>query len=157
MCLGKALTGGYMTLAATLCSDRVSRGICEGEAGCFMHGPTFMGNPLACAVANASINLLLSQDWAADVKRLENQLRVELEPFAQLATVADIRALGAIGVIEMQEPVNVAEIQKKFVDQGVWVRPFGKLVYVMPPYITSQSELTRLFRGIYHVLSQDAD
>ena len=153
LCLGKAITGGYMTLAATLCSEEVSRGICEGEAGCFMHGPTFMGNPLACAVANASIDLLLSSDWQANIQRIETLLSAQMEVFSALDSVDEIRVLGAIGVIQMKEPVNLAEIQKKFVAEGIWVRPFGNLVYVMPPYIISDRELTTLLRGIYKVLA----
>ena len=153
MCLGKAITGGYMTLAATLCTDKVSRGICEGEAGCFMHGPTFMGNPLACSIANASIDLLLSGDWQANIQRIETTLKLRLEQFSQLRSVASTRALGAIGVIEMQEPVDIAEIQKQFVAAGVWVRPFGKLVYVMPPFISSDQDLNQLMDAIYSVLA----
>jgi adenosylmethionine-8-amino-7-oxononanoate aminotransferase len=142
-----------MTLAATLCTEQVSTGICEGEAGCFMHGPTFMGNPLACAVANASIDLLLNNNWQQDIQRIETALKSELQPFAELESVAEVRTLGAIGVIEMHRPVNIAEIQKKFVEAGVWVRPFGKLVYVMPPFISSDSEIKRLIQGIYNVLA----
>ena len=154
MCLGKALTGGYMTLAATLCTEEVSDGICEGEAGCFMHGPTFMGNPLACSVANASIDLLVNQDWQASVRRIEKQLISQLELFSDLGCVAEIRALGAIGVIEMKEAVDLASIQKQFVEEGVWVRPFGKLVYVMPPFIITDDELHMLISAIYKVLQK---
>jgi adenosylmethionine-8-amino-7-oxononanoate aminotransferase len=153
MCLGKSLTGGYMTLAATLCSDEVSQGICEGEAGCFMHGPTFMGNPLACSVANASIDLLLSQDWQANVKRIEATFTAELEAFNPLESVATTRCMGAIAVIEMKQAVNLAEIQKKFVEQGLWVRPFGKLVYLMPPFIITDKQIKKLMKGVYEVLS----
>ena len=154
MCLGKSLTGGYMTLAATLCSDGVSQGICEGEAGCFMHGPTFMGNPLACSVANASIDLLLSQDWQANIKRIETAFTTELKAFNSLESVATTRCIGAIAVIEMKQAVNLAEIQKKFVEKAVWVRPFGKLVYLMPPFIMTTKQIKALMDGVFEVLSE---
>ena len=154
MCLGKSLTGGYMTLAATLCSDEVSQGICEGEAGCFMHGPTFMGNPLACSVANASIDLLLNDDWQANINRIETSFTAELQIFNSLESVATTRCMGAIAVIEMKQAVNLAEIQKKFVEQGVWVRPFGKLVYLMPPFIMTDKQIKDLMKGVFEVLSE---
>lgn len=154
MCLGKSLTGGYMTLAATLCSDEVSQGICEGEAGCFMHGPTFMGNPLACSVANASIDLLLSQDWQANIKRIETAFTAELKGFNSLESVATTRCIGAIAVIEMKQAVNLAQIQKKFVEKAVWVRPFGKLVYLMPPFIMTNKQIKALMDGVFEVLSE---
>ena len=154
MCLGKSLTGGYMTLAATLCSDEVSQGICEGEAGCFMHGPTFMGNPLACSVANASIDLLLSQDWQANIKRIETSFTTELKAFNSLESVATTRCIGAIAVIEMKQAINLAEIQKKFVEKAVWVRPFGKLVYLMPPFIMTNKQIKALMDGVFEVLSE---
>ncbi|WP_432696386.1 adenosylmethionine--8-amino-7-oxononanoate transaminase [Marinobacterium sp. YM272] len=154
ICLGKALTGGYMTLAATLTTAHIGETISKGGAGCFMHGPTFMGNPLACAVANESLTLLQEQDWQAEVQRIEGQLKERLAPAAELSNVAEVRALGAIGVVELHQGVSLAEIQPLFVDAGVWVRPFGKLVYVMPPYVMSNADLATLCSAIIDVLGQ---
>ncbi|MDO3385097.1 adenosylmethionine--8-amino-7-oxononanoate transaminase [Gilvimarinus sp. SDUM040013] len=152
MCLGKTLTGGYMTLAATLCNDKVSDGICQGDAGVFMHGPTFMGNPLACAVANASIDLLLASDWQSNIARIDQQLKQGLEPCRELEHVVDVRVLGAIGVVELDYAPAMAEIQPALVDEGIWVRPFGKLVYIMPPYVATNQDLHALTGGIFRVV-----
>ncbi|MCX2779928.1 adenosylmethionine--8-amino-7-oxononanoate transaminase [Microbulbifer thermotolerans] len=151
--LGKALTGGTMTLAATLCTDKVAEGICRGEAGVFMHGPTFMGNPLACAVSNASIDLLLSSPWQRRVASIEQQLQRELAPLRNADTVADVRCLGAIGVVEMREPVDMARVQEALIARGVWLRPFGKLVYAMPPYVISEQDLSQLTNAMVEVLA----
>jgi adenosylmethionine-8-amino-7-oxononanoate aminotransferase len=156
LCLGKALTGGTMTLAATLATREVAATISRGGAGCFMHGPTFMGNPLACRAAIANIDLLLEDGWQSRVAAIESGLRTGLAPCADLAGVADVRVLGAIGVVEMNEPVDMHELVPRFVDAGVWVRPFGRLVYVMPPYVTGPDDLDRLTGAIVRVLGEAA-
>ncbi len=155
LCLGKALTGGYMTLAATLCNDKISDGICRGEAGVFMHGPTFMGNPLATATALASTRLLLDSDWHGHVKRIESELQAGLAPCADFDHVANVRVIGAIGVVEMAHPVNMKVIQDAFVNHNVWIRPFGKLVYVMPPFIMTTDEVHHLTKSMVTVLQRD--
>ncbi len=156
MCLGKGLTGGYMGMAATLANDKVSDGIAQGKSGAFMHGPTFMGNPLACAVALASTQLLLSSDWHTKVAHMEAFMKAELAPCLDLPNVADVRVLGAIGVVELHEPPSIDDIQAKFVKEGVWIRPLGKLIYLMPSYIISDTELRQLTRAIYSVLATEA-
>ena len=155
MCIGKALTGGYMTLSATITTAHVAQTICAGEAKCFMHGPTFMANPLACAVAAESIRLLQESDWQAQVGMLEQALYQGLLPAQAWSCVADVRALGAIGVIEMKDPVNMASLQDRLVEQGVWVRPFGRLVYLMPPYVMSQEQVAQLCTGVLQALREE--
>jgi adenosylmethionine-8-amino-7-oxononanoate aminotransferase len=153
LCLGKALTGGYMTLAATLCNERISIGISDGDAGVFMHGPTFMANPLACSAAIASIKLLLSQPWQRTVERVHAELAAGLAPARDLPNVAEVRTLGAIGVIELKEPVDMKTIQPMFVERGVWVRPFGKLVYAMPPFVMGTDDVATLTGAMVDVVA----
>jgi adenosylmethionine-8-amino-7-oxononanoate aminotransferase len=152
--LGKALTGGYMTLAATLASSKVAKGISADQQGVLMHGPTFMANPLACSVANASIDLLLESDWQKNVFAIEQQLKQELAPCAQLDIVKEVRCKGAIGVVELHHPIDIYWMQPRFVEPGVWVRPFNKLVYLMPPYIISKEELRKLTQVVYQVVKE---
>ncbi|WP_282203974.1 adenosylmethionine--8-amino-7-oxononanoate transaminase [Kitasatospora fiedleri] len=148
MCLGKALTGGYLTLAATLCTGRVAEGISRGEVPVLAHGPTFMGNPLAAAVANASIDLLLRQDWRGEVGRIESALRTALAPCAGRPGVADVRVLGAIGVVQLDAPVDMAAATEAAAGQGVWLRPFRDLIYTMPPFVTPDEDLAAIGRAI---------
>ena len=152
MCIGKGLTGGYMTLSATLTTKKVAETISQGEAGVFMHGPTFMANPLACAVAHKSTQLLISQDWQGNIQRIETQLKQQLSVLVALEYVKDVRVLGAIGVVELTFNIDMQTLQQEFVRRGIWVRPFGKLVYVMPPYIISEQELKILLEQLIDVV-----
>jgi adenosylmethionine---8-amino-7-oxononanoate aminotransferase len=151
LCVGKALTGGFMSLAATLTTSHISETFAQGAAGVFMHGPTFMGNPLACAVALENLTLLESYDWPASIVAIEAQLKQELAPCRDLPAVKDVRVLGAIGVVELHEPVDMAVVQPQFVAQGVWLRPFGRLIYTMPPYVTGPEQLRQITRAIHSV------
>ncbi|WP_242012316.1 adenosylmethionine--8-amino-7-oxononanoate transaminase [Pseudodesulfovibrio cashew] len=152
MCVGKALSGGYMTLAATLATRDVADTI-SADGGVLMHGPTFMGNPLACAVAKASLDILRQNAWQTQVREIEGWLEHSLEGCRSLADVTDVRVLGAIGVVELKHQVNVQEIQKFFISRGVWLRPFGKLLYAMPPYIISRDEVARLGKAIFDAIA----
>ena len=155
MCIGKALTGGYLTLAATLINTDIAQTISKGEPGVFMHGPTFMANPLACTAANASIKLLLQSDWQTKINQIEHWLQDSLIKCSTLSNVADVRVLGAIGVVELTHAVDMKTIQTAFVEQGVWIRPFGKLVYLMPPYIINKTDTEKLCDSIYKVLNNE--
>lgn len=154
MCVGKGLTAGYMTMSAVLTTRDVADTISRGEAGVLMHGPTFMGNPLACAVAIESFRMLAGQDMAGRVAHMESQLKRLLEPASVIKGVKDVRVLGSIGVVEMEEPVDVGVFQRECVARGIWVRPFGRNVYVMPPYIISDDELTTLVTRMLEIISE---
>ncbi len=157
MCIGKALTAGYITLAATLCNDKVSNGICSGDNGVFMHGPTYMANPLACAVANASIDLLLNSDWQTAVTAIGQQMRAELAPCKEFSYVTDVRVLGAIGVVELENAVDTSKLMPLFIEQGVWVRPFGNIIYLMPPFIINKDDLSKLTSAVIKVVAKLAE
>ncbi len=152
MCIGKGLTGGYLTMSAVLTTKDVADTISRGEAGVLMHGPTFMGNPLACAIACESLKLLRGQDMEPRIKHLESIIMRELAPATSLPTVKEVRVLGTIGVVEMKEPVNVGEFQKLCVEKGIWVRPFGRNVYIMPPYVITDDDLVALCRRMISII-----
>lgn len=154
MCVGKALSGGYISLAATLCSDEVAQGISFSEAKGLMHGPTFMANPLACAVATASLEIIATGQWQQQVAAIEQQLKRELAACKQSKRVKDVRVLGAIGVLEMHAKVDVAKLQQRFVELGVWIRPFNNLIYVMPPFVISSAQLSQLTAAMYTVVTE---
>ena len=155
MCLGKAITGGYMSLAAVLTTTEISRAISTNPPGAFMHGPTFMANPLACAIANASIDLLLDSPWQESVASITEAFAVYLSPCLKWDGVTDVRWIGGIGVLEVEKPVDMASITRRFIDKGVWIRPFGRLVYVMPPYIINGQELERLLTGMVDAVADE--
>jgi adenosylmethionine-8-amino-7-oxononanoate aminotransferase len=155
MCLGKAITGGYMTLAAVLTTAEISRTISTNPPKAFMHGPTFMANPLACAVANASIDLLLDSPWQERIAAMTDAFSRHLSPCRDWEGVADVRVKGGIGVVELNRPVDIPGITRRFVDKGVWIRPFGKLVYVMPPYIISTVELEQLMTAMTEAIAEE--
>jgi adenosylmethionine-8-amino-7-oxononanoate aminotransferase len=148
LCIGKALSGGFLSFAATITSSQVADVFSQGPAGVLMHGPTFMGNPLACAVSLASLQLLQTYDLPKTISSIETQLRDELEPCKESPFVQDVRVLGAIGVIEMKEPFDLSIVQPRVVDHGVWLRPFGKLLYTMPPFIIQKHELRKITRAM---------
>jgi adenosylmethionine---8-amino-7-oxononanoate aminotransferase len=154
LCVGKALSGGFTSLAATLTTREISETFAAGTAGVFMHGPTFMANPLACAVSLANLALLESYNWQAQIRSIESQLKTDLEPCRSLAAVKDVRVLGAIGVVELHHPVNMKAIQPRFVEEGVWLRPFGRLIYTMPPYIIQPAELQAITSAIYKIVAE---
>lgn len=152
LCVGKAMTGGYLTQAATLCTEKVASGVCASKAGVFMHGPTFMANPLACSISVASLDLLASSDWERNVQRIETRLHKNLSLLRDENNVAEVRVLGAIGVIETEKPVNIREINPVLIEHGVWLRPFGNLIYTMPPYITTDSEIDKITAAMAAIL-----
>jgi adenosylmethionine-8-amino-7-oxononanoate aminotransferase len=152
MCVGKALTGGYLTMAAVLCTEEVAAGVSAADSGALMHGPTFMANPLAAAVAGASVRLLLSRPWRDEVARIESRLRTGLAPATGSTGVADVRVLGAIGVIETVEPVPMETAQQILLDRGVWLRPFGRLLYTMPPYVSSDDDVDAICTAMLAVV-----
>ena len=154
MCLGKTLSAGYITLAATLCSREIADTICEGDAGVFMHGPTFMANPLACAVASKSIDLLFKNNWHKQISTMESQLETALRPAEAHEAVKEVRVLGGIGVVEMKQRVDLNLVQPEFVKQGIWLRPFGNLIYCMPPYISSAEDIEKLGNGILKTINK---
>ena len=156
MCIGKALTGGYLTLAATLTTGEIANTIDNGEPGIFMHGPTFMANPLACTAAIASIKILLKSDWQQNIKRIESQLKEGLEICNTFNNVNVVRVIGAIGVVEMTQPVDMKSITEEFINSGVWVRPFGKLVYLMPPFIIGNNDLNKLVSTVVNVVKSQS-
>jgi adenosylmethionine-8-amino-7-oxononanoate aminotransferase len=156
MCVGKALTGGYLTLAATLCTPAVASAITDGDGHALMHGPTFMGNPLACAAALASIDLLAENDWRSQVSRIERELTAGLEPARGLPGVKDVRVVGAIGVVQLAGPVDMAATTAAAEAHGVWLRPFRDLIYTMPPYVTSDDDLRTISRAVVAAASEGA-
>lgn len=155
LCLGKALTGGYMTLAAVMTTREVAETVSRGGEGILMHGPTFMANPLACAVASASIEMLIGFDWQAQVASIERQIRTELAPCALLPTVREVRVLGAMGVVEMHEPLDLRVWTPRFIEEGIWIRPFGRLVYITPSYSITANDLSLLTKALCRVLARN--
>jgi len=154
MCIGKGLTAGYLTMSAVMTTREVADTISRGEAGVMMHGPTFMANPLACAIAIASLKLLNSQDMASRIAHIESMLKRLLAPAEGLSGVKDVRVLGAIGVVEMKRPVDLATFQRRCVELGIWIRPFGTRVYIMPPYIIDDTDLTALAEGMLTIVRE---